>query len=168
MGLKRKSGCYVIWHYSFQYRKESRGMYQIKSNLSLRGPFPRRCARAAQLLSKKSRSGGEPLATLCPIWPARDLNLRPPTPETNALPLDQLLIEKELQKDLLYLACRHQILKLLAQTAFSTTMGSTAAPEVLLFTRFQAQWKFIGKTLFATIVTNKDFAGIVFDESLIA
>ena len=32
-----------------------------------------------QLLSKKCRSGGEPGATLCPIWPARDLNLRPPT-----------------------------------------------------------------------------------------
>ena len=30
------------------------------------------------------------MATLCPIWPARDLNLKPPAPETNALPLDQL------------------------------------------------------------------------------
>ena len=27
------------------------------------------------------------LAKLCPIWPARDMNLRPPAPETNALPL---------------------------------------------------------------------------------
>ena len=57
---------------------------------SWRGPSPRHCARATQLLSKKYRSGGEPLATLCPIWPVRDLNLRPPAPETNALPLDQL------------------------------------------------------------------------------
>ena len=48
------------------------------------------------------------------------------------------------------LACRHHIFELLAQTAFSTTMGSTAAPEVLLFKRFQARWKFIEKTLFAT------------------
>ena len=30
------------------------------------------------------------LATLCPIWPARDLNLRPSAPEKNALPLDQV------------------------------------------------------------------------------
>ena len=57
---------------------------------SWRGPSPCHCARATQLLSKKCRNGGEPLATLCPIWPARDLNLRPPAPETNALPLDQL------------------------------------------------------------------------------
>ena len=44
--------------------------------------------RAIQLISKKCRSDGEPLATLCSIWQARDLNLRPPDPETNSLPLD--------------------------------------------------------------------------------
>ena len=31
---------------------------------SLRGPSPHHCAQATQLLSKKCRSGGEPLATL--------------------------------------------------------------------------------------------------------
>ena len=46
-----------------------------------RGPTPRHCARATQLLSKKYRSGGESLAALCPIWPARDLNLRLPAPK---------------------------------------------------------------------------------------
>ena len=44
--------------------------------------------RATQLHSKKYCSGGEPLATLSPIWPAQELNLRPPARETNALPLD--------------------------------------------------------------------------------
>ena len=57
---------------------------------SLRGTSPRHCARATHLLLKKCHNGGEPLATLCPIWPVRELNLRPPAPETNALPLDQL------------------------------------------------------------------------------
>ena len=56
-------------------------IFQIKSNqifrytrcstpnrvTSLRGPSPRHCAWATQLLSKKCCSGGEPLATLCPI-----------------------------------------------------------------------------------------------------
>ena len=71
----------------------------IKSNLSLYSlyyaekcnkfcwaPSPHHCARATQLLSKKCRSGGEPSVTLCPIWSARDLNLRPSAPEMNALP----------------------------------------------------------------------------------
>ena len=47
-----------------------------------------RATSSTQLLSKNGCSGGEPLATLCLIWPRRDLNLRPTTPETNALPLD--------------------------------------------------------------------------------
>ena len=35
--------------------------------MSLQGPSLRHCARETQLLSKKCCSGGEPLATLCPI-----------------------------------------------------------------------------------------------------
>ena len=49
----------------------------------------RRCARATQFLSKKCRSGDGPLATLYPISSARNLNVRPPAPEANPLPLDQ-------------------------------------------------------------------------------
>ena len=45
-----------------------------KSVTSWLGPTRRHCARATQLLVKKYRSGGEPLATL----------------HTSALPLDQL------------------------------------------------------------------------------
>ena len=43
---------------------------------SLQSLSPRHCARATQLLSKKCRSGGEQLAAVCQIWPARDLNLQ--------------------------------------------------------------------------------------------
>ena len=57
---------------------------------SLRGLFPRHCDQATQLQSKKYCSGGKQLITLCPIWPAQDLNLRPSAPETNALQLNQL------------------------------------------------------------------------------
>ena len=46
--------------------------------------------QATQFFSKKYRSGGELLATLCPIFPAHNLNLRLPAPETNALSLDYL------------------------------------------------------------------------------
>ena len=58
---------------------------------SLRDSFPSHCARTTQLLSKECCSGGKPLATLyVRFWPTWDLNLRPPAPETNTLPLDQL------------------------------------------------------------------------------
>ena len=60
---------------------------------SLRGPFPRHCTRqATQPLSKNFRSGGEPLATMCPIWTTQDLSLSPPAPETSALPLNEMTV----------------------------------------------------------------------------
>ena len=55
---------------------------------SRRGQSPRHRARPTHL-RRKCYSGSEPLATLCPIRPARDLNLTPPAPKTNALPLVQ-------------------------------------------------------------------------------
>ena len=76
--IKSLSSSNQIFHYT-RYITPKRAT-------SLRGPFPRHCTRTTQLLSKKYRSGGEPLATLCLIWPTRDLNLRPPGPETKALP----------------------------------------------------------------------------------
>ena len=61
-----------------------------RSMLRVCGAHFRVIALGQQPLSKKCRSGGESLATLCPIWSAWDLNLKLPAPETNALPLDQL------------------------------------------------------------------------------
>ena len=58
--------------------------------MSLQGPSPRHRAWAAQLLSKKCRSGGDSSATLCLIWSALNLNLRTPGLETIVLRLDHL------------------------------------------------------------------------------
>ena len=57
---------------------------------SWRSPSLCHCPRATQLFLKKCRSSGEPLATLSLIWPASDLNHRPPAPESNELPFDRL------------------------------------------------------------------------------
>ena len=57
-GLSKCGFCEIV-HYT-------RGI-SLKRLMSLRSPFPHHCAWAAQLLSKKCRSGGEALATLCPI-----------------------------------------------------------------------------------------------------
>ena len=58
--------------------------------------------RATQLLLKKYCSGDKPLATLCPIWRARDWNLRPPVPEPSALPFDQLAGAREKKPNLMF------------------------------------------------------------------
>ena len=48
-------------------------LYYAEACNEFTGPSPRNCAQATQLHSKKCRSGGEPLVTLRPVWPARDL-----------------------------------------------------------------------------------------------
>ena len=65
-------------------------MYFAAACSELGSPSSCHCGLPIQLFSKKSRSGGDLLVTLRPIWPARDLNSRLTAPETNALPLDQL------------------------------------------------------------------------------
>ena len=57
----------------------------MKRVTSLRGPSLRAPGQQSLSLLKKYQSGGEPLATQCPIWLARDLNLKPPAPVANAL-----------------------------------------------------------------------------------
>ena len=99
----------IIWISNQQTRSSKEGLlnmvFVFKSNLSSylrylaskcvpswRGLSTRHCARATQLLWKKydwrvAVATGEQSATLCPIWSARNLNLRPLALETNALPL---------------------------------------------------------------------------------
>ena len=50
----------------------------------LRDPTLRYWSGKTQLISKKFRSGGEPLVTQCSIWPVIHLKLRPPALDTNA------------------------------------------------------------------------------------
>ena len=67
----------------------------LKRVTSWRDPSSRHCARQAQLLSKKYRSGGEPSAILSDLTGPR---FEPPAPETNALPLDQMVDDPDLRR----------------------------------------------------------------------
>src|SRR6218665_2669251 len=52
-----------------------------------------------------------------------------------------VLVEMQLQKEVLYLACRHHIHEIPLEEAFSITMGPSTGPDILLFKRFKAFWK---------------------------
>ena len=58
------------------------------------------------------------------------------------------MVEQLLDRELLYLACRHHILGLLAGAAFKAAMHVAPAPEVLLFKRFQTFWSSIDQEQF--------------------
>ena len=59
-------------------------------------------------------------------------------------------IERALGKDLLYLACRHHVMELLAGAAFTASLTPSSAPEVLLFKRFQQKWSVLDQTKYET------------------
>lgn len=58
------------------------------------------------------------------------------------------LLEKKLERKLLFLPCRHHISELLVRSVFELNFGKTSGPEVLLFNRFAKYWKNIAATNF--------------------
>src|SRR6218665_1869667 len=44
-----------------------------------------------------------------------------------------VLVEMQLQKEVIYLACRHHIHEILLEEAFSIAMGPSTGPDILLF-----------------------------------
>lgn len=80
------------------------------------------------------------------------------------------LIEAALGRDVLHLACRHHIMELIAEKAFSACdcIPSTG-PAILLFQRFKQQWNFINKLDFRVPeddVSNRDELLIYFKQKL--
>ncbi|MEL6606429.1 MAG: hypothetical protein AAFP20_24820, partial [Cyanobacteria bacterium J06614_10] len=68
------------------------------------------------------------------------------------------LIQQKLGKELLFLACRHHVLELIVEAVFSTCMGSTSGPEVLLFKRFGEKWSFMDQSSYQTAEKMANFA----------
>lgn len=58
-------------------------------------------------------------------------------------------IEKLLERDLLYLPCRHHIFELVLRGCFDTLMVPTSGPDVLLFNRFRENWSKIDTTKYS-------------------
>ena len=70
-------------------------------------------------------------------------------------------IEKMLEKNLLYFACRHHVMELVAKAAFTTLFKSTRGPDEVLFKRFQAKWETIDKDKFQSGADHEDVALII-------
>ena len=47
------------------------------------------------------------------------------------------LIEKALEIELVWIACRHHVCEVMLADVFSVTLGTTSGPEIGLFKRFQ-------------------------------
>ena len=56
------------------------------------------------------------------------------------------LLEQMLERDLLYLPCRHHIYELILRSAFDKLMPPSSGPDVPLLKRFQQSWSKIDRT----------------------
>lgn len=74
-----------------------------------------------------------------------------------------VLLEEMLGHKLLSFACRHHVFELVIGAVFQLCMGTSSAPEVLMFKRFQSHWQFVDQTKFETGINDEEIAGNVAD-----
>lgn len=55
------------------------------------------------------------------------------------------LLEQKVEKDLLWLACRHHILEIVLSKVFTFCFGPSSSPDIPLFKRFKAAWQYINQ-----------------------
>lgn len=69
------------------------------------------------------------------------------------------LIQQKLEKDLMFLACRHHIMELLVGAAFSACMETiTSGPDVALFKRFAKKWSVMDQSSYQIADKMANFA----------
>jgi len=65
------------------------------------------------------------------------------------------LIEVQIGRELLHLACRQHIIEIVAEKVFTSCNIPSTGPDILLFKPFQQHWKFIDKNNFEVLKINE-------------
>jgi len=63
-----------------------------------------------------------------------------------------VLLQQKLGRSLFHLACRHHILELVAEAAFTMSFGLSSGPDVARFKRFQSSWNFTDQSKFEPLM----------------
>lgn len=66
-----------------------------------------------------------------------------------------VLLEKQLDKKLLHLACRHHIFELVLRNVVECVWPVTKSPNVAIFERFRNKWHTMDKNMFVTGLEDK-------------
>lgn len=66
-----------------------------------------------------------------------------------------VLLEQKMQKDMLWLACRHHILEIVLEAVVMSSIGPSKSPDTAIFKRFKERWPFIDKMSFQTASTDE-------------
>lgn len=70
------------------------------------------------------------------------------------------LLEQKLQKNMLWMACRHHVFEIMLEAVIIKSLGVSSGPDILLFKRFKNSWSSVNQGSFKTI----GFDGLIHEE----
>jgi hypothetical protein len=65
-----------------------------------------------------------------------------------------VLTERNLEKDLLYFACRHHVFELILEAVFMTSLTPSPSPDILIFKCFKTKWHAINYLEYRTALSD--------------
>lgn len=66
-----------------------------------------------------------------------------------------ILLEQKLEKDLLWLACRHHIFEIMLEAVVLQALDPSSGPEIAIFKRFKNNWSNINQNDFKTVSSDR-------------
>lgn len=76
-----------------------------------------------------------------------------------------ILLEQMLERDLLYLPCRHHIFEIILRSAFDVKMPSSSGPNVPLFKRFKEFWPKINQSHYKSALEDEHTSSLLQGEN---
>jgi len=65
-----------------------------------------------------------------------------------------ILLEQDMDKDMLCLACHHLIMEIMLEAVVVHAIGCSSGPDILLFKRFKKSWNTIQSEHFETVISD--------------
>lgn len=72
-----------------------------------------------------------------------------------------VLLEKQMGRNLISLACRHHIMELIVAKVFNSLMGPTTGPNIKLFQRFRENWPSIDRSCYESGLIVESIASVL-------
>lgn len=63
-----------------------------------------------------------------------------------------VLLEQKMEKDMIWLACRHHIMEIMLEAIVSQSFGQSSGPDIQLFKRFKTNWDKIDQSDYKTVI----------------
>jgi len=60
-----------------------------------------------------------------------------------------------MDKDMLWCPCCHHILEIMLEAVVMLSLGPSKGPDIAIFKRFQSSWKFIDRSNYVTVRSDK-------------